>query len=61
MNARLCTPLEMENSCAKGTGCKFDQHQIWTCAYDGHVCQADVECCGSCVNGVCEGESSLFT
>ena len=29
-DARLCTSLEMENSCAKGTGCKFDQHQIWT-------------------------------
>jgi len=58
--ARLCTPLEVENSCAKGTGCKFDKEQVWACAYDGHACEMDTECCGSCVNGTCRGESSLF-
>ncbi len=58
--SRLCTPLEVENSCAKGTGCQFDKQQVWTCAYDGHTCQADAECCGTCVNGTCQGESSLF-
>lgn len=61
VNARLCTPLEMENSCAKGTGCKFDQHLIWTCAYDGHECVMDSECCGSCVNGQCESVQGLFS
>ena len=29
---------------------------IWACAYDGHECTEDAECCGSCVNGKCEGE-----
>ena len=58
--SRLCTPLEVENSCAKGTGCQFDHEQIWACAYDGHTCQADAECCGLCVNGTCQGEFNLF-
>eukprot|EP00984_Skeletonema_dohrnii_P001833 scaffold607_cov146-Skeletonema_dohrnii-CCMP3373.AAC.1 len=57
---RLCTPLEVENSCAKGTGCNFDKQQVWACAYDGHACEADAECCGSCVNGTCAGEFDLF-
>jgi hypothetical protein len=55
-NGRLCTPLEVQNSCAKGTGCQFDREMIWTCAYDGHLCTEDTECCGSCVNGECDGE-----
>jgi hypothetical protein len=59
-SARLCTPLEVENSCTKGTGCQFDQEQVWACAYDGHTCQADSECCGTCVNGTCQGEFTLF-
>ena len=59
-NTRLCTPLEIENSCAKGTGCNFDKEQVWACAYDGHACEADAECCGSCVNGTCAGEFDLF-
>ena len=59
-SSRLCTPLEVENSCAKGTGCQFDKEQVWTCAYDGHTCQADAECCGTCVNNTCQGEFSLF-
>eukprot|EP00984_Skeletonema_dohrnii_P003178 scaffold1060_cov88-Skeletonema_dohrnii-CCMP3373.AAC.1 len=57
-NTRLCTPLEVENSCAKGTGCNFDKELVWACAYDGHACEADAECCGSCVNGTCAGELS---
>ena len=56
-NGRLCTPLEVQNSCAKGTGCQFDREMIWTCAYDGHQCEDDTECCGFCSNGKCEGES----
>eukprot|EP00573_Skeletonema_grethae_P001912 CAMPEP_0201687636 /NCGR_PEP_ID=MMETSP0578-20130828/1607_1 /ASSEMBLY_ACC=CAM_ASM_000663 /TAXON_ID=267565 /ORGANISM="Skeletonema grethea, Strain CCMP 1804" /LENGTH=698 /DNA_ID=CAMNT_0048171805 /DNA_START=59 /DNA_END=2152 /DNA_ORIENTATION=- len=28
-SSRLCTPLEVENSCAKGTGCNFDKEQVW--------------------------------
>jgi len=59
-SSRLCTPLEIENSCTKGTGCQFDKEQVWACAYDGHSCQADAECCGTCVNGTCQGEFSLF-
>eukprot|EP00984_Skeletonema_dohrnii_P031417 scaffold23882_cov72-Skeletonema_dohrnii-CCMP3373.AAC.1 len=59
-NTRLCTPLEVENSCARGTGCNFDKEQVWACAYDGHACEADAECCGSCVNGTCAGEVNLF-
>ena len=29
---------------------------IWTCAYDGHQCEVDSECCGLCVNGKCDSE-----
>jgi len=54
-NGRLCTPLEVQNGCAKGTGCQFDREMIWTCAYDGHQCEDDTECCGSCVNSKCVG------
>eukprot|EP00984_Skeletonema_dohrnii_P009703 scaffold3724_cov123-Skeletonema_dohrnii-CCMP3373.AAC.14 len=28
---------------------------IWTCVYDGHQCEDDTECCGSCVNSKCVG------
>ena len=59
-NTRLCTPDEVENSCTKGTGCNFDQHLVWTCAYDGHQCSSDDECCGSCMNGTCQGENNLI-
>lgn len=60
-NTRLCTPDEVKNSCTKGTGCQFDREQIWSCAYDGHVCNSDEDCCGTCnSSGVCEGESILF-
>jgi len=55
-NGRLCTPLEVQNGCAKGTGCQFDREMIWTCAYDGHQCEVDSECCGLCVNGKCDSE-----
>ena len=41
-------------------GCNFDKEQVWACAYDGHACEADAECCGSCVNGTCAGELNLF-
>eukprot|EP00573_Skeletonema_grethae_P008867 CAMPEP_0201711174 /NCGR_PEP_ID=MMETSP0578-20130828/59006_1 /ASSEMBLY_ACC=CAM_ASM_000663 /TAXON_ID=267565 /ORGANISM="Skeletonema grethea, Strain CCMP 1804" /LENGTH=816 /DNA_ID=CAMNT_0048200223 /DNA_START=396 /DNA_END=2843 /DNA_ORIENTATION=+ len=54
-NGRLCTPLELQNGCAKNTGCNFNWEMIWACAYDGHECKEDTECCGSCVNGKCEG------
>ena len=58
-SSRLCTPLEVQNSCTKGTGCRFDKEHVWACAY-GHTCQTDAECCGRCVNGTCQGEFSLF-
>jgi len=56
-NGRLCTPLEVQNGCAKGTGCQFDREMVWTCAYHGLECVEDTECCGLCVNGRCEGGS----
>ena len=58
-NTRLCTPEELKNSCAKGTGCGFDKEMIWSCAYDGHVCSSDTECCGTCnqFTGKCQGGS----
>jgi hypothetical protein len=28
-NARLCTSDELENDCARGTGCGFDHHDVW--------------------------------
>ena len=54
---RLCTLLEVQNGCAKGTGCQFDREMVWTCAYHGLECITDTECCGLCVNGKCEGGS----
>eukprot|EP00573_Skeletonema_grethae_P005631 CAMPEP_0201712026 /NCGR_PEP_ID=MMETSP0578-20130828/59433_1 /ASSEMBLY_ACC=CAM_ASM_000663 /TAXON_ID=267565 /ORGANISM="Skeletonema grethea, Strain CCMP 1804" /LENGTH=810 /DNA_ID=CAMNT_0048201083 /DNA_START=53 /DNA_END=2485 /DNA_ORIENTATION=- len=59
---RLCTPREIENNCAKGTGCNFDRELVWACGNDGYQCTTDAECCGSCVNGTCGSgsESSLF-
>ena len=62
VKARLCTPDEVKNECARGTGCKdYDKELIWTCSYDGHACTSNEECCGSCVNNVCQGESSIFS
>ena len=59
---RLCSPDELKNSCAKGTGCKFDKELVWSCAPDQHACSTDAECCGSCntISGKCEGEFTLF-
>lgn len=54
---RLCTLLEVQNGCAKGTGCQFDREMVWTCSYHGLECITDTECCGLCVNGKCEGGS----
>eukprot|EP00984_Skeletonema_dohrnii_P021621 scaffold10854_cov155-Skeletonema_dohrnii-CCMP3373.AAC.1 len=58
-NTRLCTPEELKNSCAKGTGCGYDSEMIWSCAYDGHVCSSDTQCCGTCnpFTGRCQGGS----
>ncbi len=53
---RLCTPREIENSCAKGTGCNFDRELVWTCGNPGYECTTDAECCGTCVNNACVGE-----
>ena len=62
VKARLCTPEEVELECARGTGCKdYDKELIWTCSYDGHACTSNEECGGSCVNNVCQGESSIFS
>jgi len=57
-NGRLCTPSEIQNSCAKGTGCQLDKEMVWACAYDGHQCKVDADCCGSCVNGKCKSDGS---
>ncbi|KAL7494233.1 hypothetical protein ACHAWT_008487 [Skeletonema menzelii] len=54
--ARLCTIKEMEAQCAKGTGCNFDREMVWACGHAGYTCSADSECCGSCVDGTCQGE-----
>ena len=48
-NRRLCTPDELKNSCAKDTGCNFDEELVWSCSYDGHGCSTDAECCGHAV------------
>lgn len=56
-NGRLCTPLEVQNGCAKGTGCQFDREMVWACAHDGLDCDEDAECCGLCVNRVCGSRS----
>ena len=55
---RLCTPREIQNNCAKGTGCNFDKELVWACGNDGYQCTTDAECCGSCVNGTCGGSGS---
>eukprot|EP00985_Skeletonema_marinoi_P017791 scaffold9851_cov214-Skeletonema_marinoi.AAC.2 len=60
VGGRLCTPWEVEVGCAAGTGCGFDREMVWTCMYDGHECVEDTECCGSCVDGECDGEYELF-
>ena len=59
---RLCTPREMENSCAKGTGCNFDKELVWTCGNPGYECTTNEQCCGSCEGNVCVGggASGLF-
>jgi len=49
---RLCTPEEVLESCAKGTGCKYDKEMVWACMYEGGRCQLDEECC----SGKCGGE-----
>lgn len=60
IGGRLCTPWEIEEGCAAGTGCGFDREMVWACMYDGHECFDDAECCGSCVDGECEGGEDLF-
>ena len=61
-SSRLCTPKEIENNCAKDTGCQFNKELVWVCGNDGYACATDAECCGSCVNGTCGGESfSIFS
>lgn len=50
-DGRLCTKEEIENSCAKGTGCGHDGDLVWTCTEEGGDCSASVECC----NGECRG------
>jgi hypothetical protein len=32
VNARLCTPLELQDGCAAGTGCGHDADLVWTSA-----------------------------
>ncbi len=56
VKGRLCTPWEVEAGCAAGTGCGFDSQMVWACMYDGHECTDDSECCGTCVDGECDGE-----
>ena len=60
IGGRLCTPWEIEEGCAAGTGCGFDREMVWACMYDGHECFDDAECCGSCVDGECEGGEDLL-
>jgi subtilisin family serine protease len=51
VGARLCTRVEMENDCAAGTGCKFDNALIWTRAAEPAPVPAPVgECFPSAVN-----------
>jgi hypothetical protein len=56
VGGRLCTPWEVFEGCAAGTGCGFDREMVWACSYDGHECEEDAECCGLCVEGFCEGD-----
>lgn len=53
--ARLCTPEEVLESCAEGTGCSYDKEMVWACMWETGGCEFDEECCsGRCSsNGEC--------
>ena len=56
---RLCSAEEMLEECARGTGCKYDQHMIWVGMYDGGWCDQDSDCVnGVCTNGECIPEAN---
>mmetsp|Transcript_4505 Transcript_4505/g.6809 ORF Transcript_4505/g.6809 Transcript_4505/m.6809 type:complete len:241 (+) Transcript_4505:70-792(+) len=47
------TPWSIKCNWKNCKGCDSCKEEVKPCAYDGHQCEDDTECCGSCVNSKC--------
>eukprot|EP00580_Thalassiosira_gravida_P012515 CAMPEP_0201652218 /NCGR_PEP_ID=MMETSP0493-20130528/44365_1 /ASSEMBLY_ACC=CAM_ASM_000838 /TAXON_ID=420259 /ORGANISM="Thalassiosira gravida, Strain GMp14c1" /LENGTH=574 /DNA_ID=CAMNT_0048128731 /DNA_START=35 /DNA_END=1759 /DNA_ORIENTATION=+ len=51
---RLCSGIELDNNCARGTGCSLNQFLVWGCTATNDQCDTNAECCGgNCYDGTC--------